>query len=133
VRGEYASVAVTLRSSNPHRHVALWINANRETPSLVPEVTYADSTVSNQTAIQKLKPRPSSGTPFHLQWDRSRVRVRLEPNAPWLDVPLGFAVERLTLSCNNSYSLVHVTTLQTPASIVDAQPPPAKESVPESK
>jgi hypothetical protein len=75
---------------------------------------------------------PTSGIQFALQWDASKLQVRVDPAEPWTEVALPFKPERLWLVCATSNVVFHSVSVTSapPASVTSPPPAPSVEPTP---
>jgi hypothetical protein len=101
------TITVYLRAADIRRGVSLVLTVDWRAEKLLPEVIYKDSTVALRPAKQPLRPRPLSGVAFDMKWEPGMLHVRIEPNQPWLDVPLGFAPDRIGFQCSSGNAIFY--------------------------
>lgn len=105
------SAGVVLFSHARQGRVGLTIKLDNRWRSLEPTVRYAANGASNDELSQRLKPRNIRGMSFEMEWNGQHARLRLEPNAPWLELDLAFVPERFALQCSTGETVFHAVSV----------------------
>jgi hypothetical protein len=103
----HASANVVLRGPQDGIGTSVSFGVDPQQRQIQPEVRNRADPSNPSAPIATLRPRPTRGAFFELQWKPSLVRVRLEPSGPWLDIPTAFAPDQFILGCSTGNAVFH--------------------------
>jgi hypothetical protein len=113
------SARITLVAANGAM-AQLYVTPKQSSGMLQPSVRrYAPPDSNNAVQMVMMQPRSPRGIAFELAWTDSVARLRLDSNAPWLDVPMTAKPYRLILKCSAGEAIFYSVTVDKPS------PPPA--------
>jgi hypothetical protein len=109
---QQASATIWLLGPERRGRAGLTITLGDRWRKLVPTVRYLEG---KSERVQQLHPRAIEGMWFEIEWAERIARIRLERNAPWLEVPLAFVPERFALQCSATESVFHAVSVDAAA------------------